>query len=140
MHFVSVWIPHWIVGTVVMVVPGHDRAFPLSLVRRPARRAFVARFSPFLQQLLLRGRGPVGALVVLIVFGIALPAAAFPAPLTLGIGHALIFVTILAVGWWAARAIDLGAEFYLRRFRTDTPDNLLARKHPTQVNILRRAI
>jgi small-conductance mechanosensitive channel len=101
---------------------------------------FAGRFSPFLQQLLLRGRAPAGAILVLIVFGMALPAVSLPAPITLELGHAWIFALILAIGWCSAKALDLGAEYYVRRFRMDTPDNLLARKHLTQVNILRRAM
>ena len=46
---------------------------------------------------------------------------------------------VLALGWAAANALDLAAATYLRRFPTDTPDNLLARKHLTQIKILRRA-
>jgi small-conductance mechanosensitive channel len=138
MQFVTHWMPHWIVGTVIMVVPA---VIALLLYRwcTGALARLAARYSPFLQQLLSRDRGPTSALVVVVVLGIALPAASFPAPLTFGIGHTLVFAFVVAVGWWAAQALDLGAELYVRRFRTDTPDNLLARKHLTQINILRRA-
>jgi small-conductance mechanosensitive channel len=138
MQFAAFWIPHWIIGPTVMVVPA---VLALLLYRWFTGRLgrLAAQFSPFLQQLLLRDRGPASALVVLTVLGIALPAASFATPVTRAIGHALVFALILAIGWWAARALDLGAEFYVRRFRMDTPDNLLARKHLTQVNILRRA-
>src|SRR5262249_38218357 len=53
-------------------------------------------------------------------------------------GRALLVLFILAVGWAAAIALDIGAEIYLRRFRTDVEDNLLARKHVTQMRILQR--
>jgi len=37
-------------------------------------------------------------------------------------------------------ALDIGAALYLRGFKVDVEDNLLARKHVTQVRILRRAL
>ena len=36
-------------------------------------------------------------------------------------------------------ALHIAADLYLRRFRLDTADNLLARKHVTQVRVLLRA-
>jgi len=57
---------------------------------------------------------------------------------TLAIGRALLVGFVLALGWTAAIALDIGVEIYLRRFRTDTEDNLLARKHVTQIRILQR--
>ena len=42
------------------------------------------------------------------------------------------------LGWAAAIALDLGVEIYLRRYSTDVADNLLARKHVTQMRILQR--
>jgi hypothetical protein len=37
-------------------------------------------------------------------------------------------------------AVETGSSLYLRRFTDDSVDNLLARKHPTQVRILKRAL
>src|SRR5207248_4652842 len=37
-------------------------------------------------------------------------------------------------------ATEAGSTVYLRRFQTETTDNLLARKHVTQVRILNRAM
>jgi small-conductance mechanosensitive channel len=45
---------------------------------------------------------------------------------------------VLALGWAAAIALDIGVEIYLRRFTIDSDDNLLARKHVTQMRILQR--
>ena len=50
----------------------------------------------------------------------------------------LLVAFILTVGWAAAIAIDIAITIYLRRFRTDVEDNLLARKHVTQMRILQR--
>jgi small-conductance mechanosensitive channel len=137
-NVISGWVPHWVVGVGIMVVPAIVvlivyRWFIWRLIR------LAARHSPFLQQLLERGQAPVGAILVLLALGFALPAAQFSYSLTVTIGRALLFAFVVALGWTAGKALDIAAELYLKRFRTDVEDNLLARKHVTQVNILRRA-
>jgi small-conductance mechanosensitive channel len=131
------WIPAWVVGAVVMIVPA---LIALALYRWFTRRLIrlTGRFSPFLQTLLERGQGPASALVVVLALGAALPAARFPFPLTIAIGRALLVAFILILGWTAAIALDIAVTVYLRRFRTDVEDNLLARKHVTQMRILQR--
>jgi len=46
----------------------------------------------------------------------------------------------LGLGWAALTALHIGADLYLRRFRLDVADNLLARKHVTQVRVLERVL
>ena len=91
-----------------------------------------------LETLLARGRGPASALIVIIVSGLALPGVNFPRPVALAIGRQLLVAFVLALGWAAAIALDIGVEFYLRRYSIDAADNLLARKHVTQMRILQR--
>ena len=131
------WVPHRVVGLLIMAVPALlVIAIYGWFVGRLARLA--ARHGAFLQILLERGRQPVGAILVVITLGLALPAARFPYDWALAIGHVLLIALVLALGWTASKALDIGTELYLRRFRTDVDDNLLARKHYTQINILRR--
>ena len=131
------WIPAWVVGAVVMIVPA---LILLALYRWFTRRLIrlTGRFSPFLQTLLERGQGPASGFVVVLALGAALPAARFPFPLAIAIGRALLVAFILILGWTAAIALDIAVTVYLRRFRTDVEDNLLARKHVTQMRILQR--
>ncbi|MGH7045959.1 MAG: mechanosensitive ion channel family protein, partial [Stellaceae bacterium] len=131
------WIPHWVIGVIIMVVP---TLIVLGVYRWLARRLIrlAGRFSPFLQTLLARGQGPATAIIVIVVLGLCLPGARFAAGPTVAIARALLVAFILTLGWAAAIALDVGVEFYLRRFRTDVEDNLLARKHITQMRILQR--
>ena len=132
------WIPHWLIGAIIMVVPA---LIVLGVYRWLARRLIrlAGRFSPFLQTLLARGQGPASAIIVIIVLGLSLPGARLSIAATVAIARTLLVAFILAIGWTAAIALDLGVEIYLRRFRTDVDDNLLARKHITQMRILQRA-
>jgi small-conductance mechanosensitive channel len=131
------WIPHWLIGAIIMIVPA---IVALAVYRWFTRRLIrlAGRYSSFLQQLLARGQGPASAIVVIIVAGLALPGANLPWEVTAAVGRTLLVAFILAVGWAAAIALDTGADIYLRRLRTDTEDNLLARKHVTQIRILQR--
>jgi small-conductance mechanosensitive channel len=130
-------VPSWVLGALVMVVTalvvlGVYRWLTRWLIRLAGRR------SPFLQQLLQRGQGPASAVVMIFPLGAALPATRFSFPVFIAIGHTLLVAFILTVGWAAAIAIDIAITIYLRRFRTDVEDNLLARKHVTQMRILQR--
>jgi small-conductance mechanosensitive channel len=77
-------------------------------------------------------------MLVTVVSGIALAGARFPWEVTAAIGRTLAVAFVVALGWAAAIALDIGVEIYLRRFHTDSEDNLLARKHVTQMRILQR--
>jgi small-conductance mechanosensitive channel len=130
-------IPSWVLGVLVMIVP----ALVVLAIYRWLTRWLIrlaGRHSPFLQRLLQRGQGPASAFVVIFALGAALPAARFSFPVFAAIGHALLVAFILTIGWTAAIAIDIAITIYLRRFRTDTEDNLLARKHLTQMRIMQR--
>ncbi len=130
-------IPPWVLGAIVMVVPA---MVALAIYRWLTRWLIrlAGRHSPFLQRLLQRGQGPASVFVVIFALGAALPAARFSYPLTIALGRALLVAFILNVGWAAAITIDISITIYLRRFRTDVEDNLLARKHVTQMRILQR--
>ncbi len=45
---------------------------------------------------------------------------------------------VILIGWIASTALHVWAVVYLRRFKLDSEDNLLARKHVTQSRILER--
>lgn len=130
-------IPPWVLGAILMVVPA---MVALAIYRWLTRWLIrlAGRHSPFLQRLLQRGQGPASVFVVIFALGAALPAARFSYPLTIALGRALLVAFILNVGWAAAITIDISITIYLRRFRTDVEDNLLARKHVTQMRILQR--
>src|ERR1700730_8255667 len=130
----SSWVPPWITGVILIGVPA---MIALAVYRWFIRRLIrlAGRYSPFLRTLLARGQGPVS---VILVGGAAVAVANFPWNVPTAIGRALLVTFVLALGWAAAIALDIGVEIYLRRFRTDTEDNLLARKHVTQMRILQR--
>ncbi len=102
-------------------------------LRIPGERgAFVRSFA--------RGmRRPLRGFVVIAAVGSALPAAGLPDVWFLAIGQALLVALVLLVGWGAGIAVRILSDGYLARFKTGEEDNLVARKHITQIGILRRA-
>jgi small-conductance mechanosensitive channel len=136
-HSISSWVPPWLIGVITIIVP----AIVVLVIYRWFTRKLIrlaGRYSPFLQRLLARGQGPASLILVIFVSGPALAGANFPWDVKAAIGRALLVAFVLAVGWAAAIALDIGVEIYLRRFSTDSEDNLLARKHVTQMRILQR--
>ena len=66
-------------------------------------------------------------------------AASIPKP-PLVLARLLVVAVIGLIGWAAITALHIAADLYLRRFRLDVDDNLLARKHNTQMRVLLRSV
>jgi small-conductance mechanosensitive channel len=99
---------------------------------------FVSDRDLFWRSLVSRTRRPMLILAVML----ALMAASAIAPVTYGqaaaIRQALAVGTIVLIALMASVALHIWMTLYLRRFKLDSEDNLLARKHVTQTRILRR--
>ena len=93
----------------------------------------------FLSLLLTRTAGPTRLAAVIVAVSVVTAWAPVDPAVSQAITHALIIAFIILVGWMAIIAVALAADIYLRRFTLDAEDNLLARKHVTQVRILQRA-
>ena len=132
------WAPRWVAGFAVLVGSALVALLIYHWVLRLGGR-FARRFGTFPQTLIEHARGPVAAILIVAVLGAALPAADFNPATTLAFAHVLLIGFVLALGWAAVSTLDLAATTYMLRFRVDVADNLLARKHLTQVKILRGA-
>jgi small-conductance mechanosensitive channel len=95
---------------------------------------------PYLQTVLDETRNPTRLGLLLIALAIALPTAPIGSDAQGVIARVLILGTICLLGWIALVAVHIGANLYLQRFRVDVEDNLLARKHLTQIRVLLRVL
>lgn len=77
---------------------------------------------------------------ITIAIVVVLPLVHLPADLTEVLTAALRVIFVVLVGWIALIAVDIAAAVYLRSYRLDAEDNLLARKHVTQLRVLKRTI
>jgi small-conductance mechanosensitive channel len=133
------WLPDPVVAILIIVI-AVAIALTLHVVLRGVARRLVAARYPSVFAVASRMRGLTRlALLILAVF-IALPVAPLEHDLKYAIAKALLMAIIVLIGWAAITALHISADIYLRRYRLDVEDNLLARKHNTQVRILLRSI
>ncbi len=131
------WLPDWLVATLMLFVAVGIALLAHRIVLRTVRR-FVPERHTFIHALLDATHGITRLALVIVVVGAVLPAAPLNSDVRAVIGHALIVAFIVLLGWSATAAITLASEYYLRRSRFDTSGDALARKHLTQVRVLRR--
>ena len=129
--------PSWLTSLGVLLGAAILALLVHRLVFRVARR-FVAEGELFWRSLVSRTESPTRIAVIIVALGLA----AGVAPLTLRqevvLRHVLLVGFIVLVGLFAKSALHIWTTVYLRRFKLDADDNLLARKHVTQTRILRR--
>jgi small-conductance mechanosensitive channel len=128
--------PGTIIGFIALAAAVAVALAAHALLGRLLRRLFGQR--PFMLVLLARTRGPSRLALVIFVTAVLLPALPVSWQAADWIVRLLGVVFVVLLGWIALIAVDLATTFYLLRFRLDTSDNLLARKHVTQVRILKR--
>jgi small-conductance mechanosensitive channel len=122
-----------LLGAVIVALLLHAGALAL------ARRVIGER-QTFLRTVLSATKGPTRLALVLIALAITLPLAPLAGNTASTLARLLGLATICLLGWTALTALHIGADLYLRRFRLDVEDNLLARKHITQVRVLERVV
>jgi small-conductance mechanosensitive channel len=131
-------LPDWISATALIGGSVVIALFIYAIIVHTLRSTFGVRH-PKARALLTHSKGPLR--LGLIVLGLSFAIRVAP----IGDRAALIFGSILNVafiallGWSALTAAQIGSQIYLRRYSLDAEDNLLARKHVTQVRILKRA-
>lgn len=132
------WAPDGAVAAALLVLAAAFAVAVHAAVLALSRRWLAARLV-FLRTLVDRTRGPTRLALVIFALGAAVQAAPLAAAVRALLAHALLVAFIVLIGWISLVAIKLAADLYLRRFAAEAEDNLLARKHRTQVRILERA-
>jgi len=105
-----------------------------------AVRRLLGDRQPFLRSVLGATKGPTRLTLLIAALAIALPTTPLEADTKDLLARFLGLATICLFGWVAMTALHIAADIYLMRFRLDVEDNLLARKHVTQVRVLVRAL
>jgi small-conductance mechanosensitive channel len=85
-------------------------------------------------------KNPTRLGLLLLALAITLPTTPLGPETRTVLAQCLLLATIFLLGWIAATALEIAATIYLLRFRLDTEDNLLARKHVTQIRVLMRVL
>lgn len=131
------WLPPWAVSVLTLAAAVALALLVHTFLFRAMSR-LVRDQDLFWRSLVARTSGPVR----LGVITFALSIASEVAPLSPGersvLRHILLVGFIGLLGWATLTAPHIWTTIYLRRFKLDSQDNLLARKHVTQTRILRR--
>ncbi len=129
--------PPWAVSVIVLAA-----ATAIAWITHAATLAVVGRLlgarRPYLRSVLDQTRNPTRLGLLLIAMEIALQTAPLGADTRAFVSRLLGLGVICLVGWMALTALRLAASLYLLRFQVGTADNLMARKHVTQVRVLQR--
>lgn len=135
-HNLSLFLPAWLISIVVFATAALVAIFFHRTFLRMVRR-FIGPDRFFIQSLISRVFDATRFALVLAAIALAVPIAPISTGTALVIAQVLVVCFTLLIGWAALVAIDLAGDYYIRRFKIDSEDNLLARKHITQVRVLR---
>jgi small-conductance mechanosensitive channel len=85
-------------------------------------------------------RGPTRLALLTLAMIVVIPVAPLKPEAAQFLSRLLAMGIIGLIGWTAIVILNIAADIYLRRYRLDVDDNLLARKHNTQVRVLLRTV
>jgi small-conductance mechanosensitive channel len=129
--------PNWTVSLVLIVVSVIGTLVVHRIALGILIRMLRARH-PTLLRIVTGTQGPSRLALLVSVMAVTIQVAPFRDEVAAFVSRLLIQATVIMLGWIAIAAIHIATELYLMRFRVDVADNLLARKHITQMRILTR--
>src|ERR1700722_901542 len=131
--------PPWAVSFVLLVSAVAVAWLLHATILAAAQRILRGR-RPYLRSMLNATKNPARLGLFLLALAIALPTTPLEPETRAGLAQCLLLATIFLLGWVATAALEIAATMYLRKFRLDVEDNLLARKHITQIRVLVRVL
>ncbi len=133
------WLPDPVVALLILAIAVLVAIALHNWGRRLVRGAFAVRY-PYVYSIFTQTRGISRLALLILAMMVAIPVAPLRAETAQLLTRLMAVAVIGLIGWGAIIALHIVAHLYLRRFRLDVDDNLLARKHNTQVRVLARTI
>ncbi|HEX5507986.1 MAG TPA: mechanosensitive ion channel family protein [Pseudolabrys sp.] len=133
------WLPDDLVGGLILLL-SIIVALALHKIGRGVVRRSLASRHPYVLSVFTQTREISRLALVVFAMLIALPAAPFDPAIAYWFARFLLIAIIGLAGWAIVAALSIAANLYLLRYRLDVEDNLLARKHNTQIRVLLRSI
>jgi small-conductance mechanosensitive channel len=131
-------LPNWLTAS-ALVIGGIIAALIANALIVHTLRNTIGVHHPKTRSLLTRSKGPLRLALIVLMLGLVVKIAPIREAAATVFGNILNLSFIALLGWTAMIAVQIGSQVYLRGFTLDAEDNLLARKHVTQVRILMRA-
>jgi hypothetical protein len=129
------WLPDPLVGLIVLLLAAGIALSVHKSVRRLVWQLLEKRY-PYLLSVFTQMRGVTQLGLLILAMIIAVPVAPFHSDTTAWLTRVLVVAIVCLIGWAAITSLHIAGNYYLSRFRMDVADNLLARKHNTQVRVL----
>jgi small-conductance mechanosensitive channel len=133
------WLPNPVVAIIILglavVAALALHKWASQLARRLLAHRYPNTFSIFNQT-----RGPTRLALLTLAMMVVIPVAPLKPEAAQFLARLLAMAIIGLIGWTAIVVLNIAADIYLRRYRLDVDDNLLARKHNTQVRVLLRTV
>ena len=129
------WLPDAVVALLVLAIAVLIALALHRWARKLVRRALAGRY-PYLFSTFTQTRGVSRLALLILAVMVAIPLAPLRPEIAELLARLLGVAMIGLIGWGAIIALHIAADLYLRRFRLDIDDNLLARKHITQVRVM----
>jgi small-conductance mechanosensitive channel len=133
------FMPDWIAGLVLVCLAVISALVAHRVAAWLLRRAIGPRRSNALV-ILEATSGPTRLALCLAAVAFVMPAAPLRDELRNDLTHLFAVGTIALIGWISIRIVDLISARYLLRYHDSIAENLLARKHVTQVRVFKRVI
>lgn len=131
-------LPDWLIATASIAFAVIVALIAYAIIVHTMRSTFGVRH-PKTRALLTRSKGPLRLGLIVLALSLAVRIVPIDADAASVFAAILNVAFIALLGWSAIAAVQIASQVYLRRFKIDTEDNLLARKHVTQIGILKRA-
>ena len=133
------WLPDPIAAVFLILIAVAVALAVHGVLRRLVRRLIATRY-PAVHAVVTRMRDLSRLAFVILALFVALPVAPLDRDFKYLIAKLLLMAIIALIGWSAITALHISADIYLRRYRLDVEDNLLARKHNAQIRVLLRSV
>ncbi|HEV7435500.1 MAG TPA: mechanosensitive ion channel domain-containing protein [Pseudorhizobium sp.] len=131
------WVPDPILSILILLVSFVLGLLLHTVIFRTSTRLAEKR-DLFWRSLVQRTRRPLRLAILTWTLSLGVVAAPLNNNQEGLLRHILLLCFIVVVGWMARTALHIWTTVYLRRFKLDAEDNLLARKHVTQSRIMER--
>jgi small-conductance mechanosensitive channel len=133
------WAPNWLVALVMVVAAFAIAVIVHALLQNLTLRLWVSRH-PLVSTLIRRTRGVTRYGLILFMLSIVIPLLPLDRAATDLANKVFIAALILLIGWIVLLVANLTADHYVGRFQIGAPDDFLARKAVTQVEVLKRIV
>ena len=131
------WLPDWAISITLLVSLVLLAWWLHGILFRVLTRA-VSGQNLFRRSLVSRTEGLARLAVLMLAVALAVTIAPLSQDEAATVRQLMVAGIVVLVGWFLFIALHVWMVVYLRRFKLDTEDNLLARKHVTQSHILER--